>query len=741
MKQLILMLSLTLAAGCSQPKQTIPYDKLLSALTNINAIARLDLPNTAMISSSDLTGANEDYNHFQGKTKDGWVILADLRGPGLLERFWFTGFPADAPFRFFFDGAKEPLMEFSWNDLVQGYPPFDTPPVSIDEQNCWHTFLPIPFNRRLLIVAEDRGYKYGQSPKAYYQINWRHLPQHQTVESLTLPLSPEHRSQLQQIAAIWEQQNFGNIPVPEDTIILKAGETTTLWEGTGPATLQAFSIETDLSSIESARERDRILRTTLLQIYWDDHAEPSVNVPLGDFFGSFWHRWRAPSMFFGSQGNTFFARFPMPFDHSAKVVLVNESPHDFSVNIGTSTGPRINGGFFHAKWRNSPATAVGTPHVVLEAEGKGRYVGCVLAVVSADRSFWVLESDERMRIEGKLTWEGTGLEDYFNCGWYYGNVFARPLQGLPIKAPFRTVQYRLHPTEPVNFRNSFYMDFERGPHDKSRGAYESVAYYYLDNPQAANSTLQPRTPPVDEIRPYTLMNDLWSFERFDDLEGQRDYIDHYLEQFTPPFASILSLRRLSIEHALGNLETKDLLVAIDPFLRADDESLRTMAVALQKLYTEENAVLIQFYANMQSELYFNGERILTAGDPQQPVFTVVSLPPGDHTLAAASAHQQYPIWTQVALRDANGYITGTDGTWRHAINPSGNWMQQDYNDTSWGGFSGYNARVKGPPEEPYIWVNPDPFLDTLSQASGLRPSSPWPHRQGRVVYRKQISIK
>ncbi len=733
----ILLVAASLALGLTACRQveTVDYHMLLSALTNATAIASLSMPPTEMICSYDRTGANEDYNHFQGKTKDGQYILADLKGPGVLERFWFTGIPADAKFRFYFDGDRSPMMSFSWNDLVAGYAPFDTPPVSVDEQNCWHTFLPVPFRKRLLITTDDRGYTYGGSTKMYYQLNWRKLPRGQTVASLTLPMPAPYVAKLNEIAECWQNNTFGLLPEPVDAFDVPASGTVDIWNASGPATLQAFTLVPDFSSIKSALRRDALLRDVLLQIYWDGQAEPSVNVPLGDFFGSVWQRWRAESMYFGSKGDPFFCRFPMPFQESARITLVNPSEHAFAVRSGTAVGPVVEGGYFHAGWRNSPASATGLPHTVLEAEGRGRYVGCILSVVSADRTFWVLESDESMRIDGEKRWQGTGLEDYFNSGWYYGNVFARPLQGLPIKAPFRTVQYRLHPTEAVMFGKSFSMEFERGPEHKSRATYESVAFYYLDRPQAADSTLADRAAPVDTVQPYTLMTDLWNFERFGDAQGQLDYIERYREQFRPPFGQLLDLRRLAIQADTGTISPEVLADALRPFRDSTNMPERVQADALHALYTEANAVLIQFYANMPSELYLNGERILTAGDPQQPMFAIRHLTPGTHVLVAASAAQNYPPWTQVAVRDANGFLVGTDGSWKHAINPAGAWSTIGYDDSGWSGFSGYDARVKGPPEEPYVWVHPDPFVNTLSKASGLRPSLEWPDKRGRVVYR------
>jgi len=354
-------------------------------------------------------------------------------------------------------------------------------------------------------------------------------------------------------------------------------------------------------------------------------------------------------------------------------------------------------------------------------------------VVSADRSFWALESDESMVIDDKTAWLGTGLEDYFNAGWYYQNVFARPLHGLPVKAPFRTVQYRLHLTDPVLFNRNFEIQFERGPDHASHAAYESVAFYYLDQPQAADSRIENRAAPVDTMQQYTLMTELWNFERFKDLQGEIEFIDRYNTQFKPSFKDLLELRKTVCLY-----ESKQ--ISKPQFLDNLTASTNDYAAALRTLYTEPGIALIQLYCNMQSELYLDGQSILRGGDPQKPVSILVELKKGRHVLAVASGWQEYPKWTQVSVRTADGFLMGTSKDWKNAVNPSGRWMDPEYDDSNWILVGGDSGAVKGPPEEPYVWVNPDPFINTASQANGLRPSPPWASKKGYVVFRKVIEI-
>ncbi len=733
---------IALATGCSQPT-FVAYEELANSLVSPREIARLDHPATQFLSSSDRTGANEDYNQFQGRTDDGELILADLKGPGVVSRFWFTGIETNRTIRFRFDGEKTPRLAFSWDDLRRGYEPFNIPPLAIDEQNCWHSYVPVPFRKRLLITTDDAGYQYGRSPKMYYQLNWQPMPVGQSVQSLSLPLPPSAREALERAARRWGAMDFGKLPELGDPLDVAPGAAAELWTAEGPLCLDLLAIQPDLGSIESASARDRVLREAMLEIFWNGHPEPSVSVPLGDFYGSVWQRWRSQSMYFGSEGDTFFTRFPMPFERSARVLLRNASAHAISLRIGVSTSPHPGPGhgYFHSGWRKSNANAAGTPHTVLATAGRGRYAGCILSVVSQDRSFWVLESDELMYADGaaKPFWWGTGLEDYFNAGWYYRNVFARPLHGLPNKAPFRTVQYRLHQPDPVMFARDFRIEFERGPDHASRADYESVSFYYLDQPRGADTSPLPpaaSAAPQDPVQPYTLMTDLLNFERQGDLQGQLDYIDRYLESYDAPVRDMLALRRVACLHDMGRLDTAAYLDALAPFAESAEAAVASQAQALVRLAKDDTLALFVFYSNMAADLYLNGKRILQGAGPQQPVFAVAPLPSGTNALAIASAWQAYPNWVQVAVKRGGRYIGGTSGDWRHALNPSGAWASPGFDDSAWSGLQNYDARVKGPPEEPHVWVQPDAFVNTLSQSSGLRPSVPWPDRRGQVVYRK-----
>jgi hypothetical protein len=120
-------------------------------------------------------------------------------------------------------------------------------------------------------------------------------------------------------------------------------------------------------------------------------------------------------------------------------------------------------------------------------------------------------------------------------------------------------------------------------------------------------------------------------------------------------------------------------------------------------------------------------------------FREVSLPPGEHVLAVQFANRPYPDAVQVMLEYPGGFI-GTDNTWTYAFNPPGTaWSRVDFNDDDWPIHG--NIWVKGPPEAPHLWIEPNDRPWTQSRAWGLRPSADWPPERGFIVFRKRFAVE
>jgi hypothetical protein len=702
-------------------------------------LARLDQPDTQMHTSYDRTGGNDDFGTFLRDSRTpGWKVIADLKGPGYVSRTWFTGARDGYPhrFRFYFDGEAAPRLEGDIKELFSGRrAPFLAPLVEFNNY-CWYSFVPLPYAKSLRIECEAGP----AGAKPYFQISESALPRGTAVETFAWPLPERDVAALEKVRAVWTAKKLPEVGERMEFNLADWQKGISL---AGPATIRRLEFAPAWAQIPE-EARDAALRDWMVSIRYDGSTNESVRAPLGDLCGMPWRRVRAQSLYFGMQGDALFCAFPMPFAKSAEIRLeagrVAPVPVQVRVWVENSAAPKVPLGYFHAGWWRTTPSDAGRPHPILRVKGRGKYVGCLLSVCTLDGSYWALEGDESIRKDGEKTpgWLGTGLEDYFNGGWYYQNVMAGPTHGLFVKEPFRTVQYRVHATDPSQFKESLDMAFERGPDQMSRAYYESVAWYYLDRPQAADTVrLRPEnrgTPQDPRLDFAGIMTALWNCERFGDWQGERDELALRLRRYGPqlsaPARRMLEFRLALLDEKLGGPDP------LPQFSTDALESVRTAAAMLQR-QREGGAAVAVFYANMPAKLFVDGREALQAGHPERPVAASFDLPPGRHVLAIQAPRQRYPDWVQLAIRGRDWFI-GTDPSWKFAFNPAGNWAAPDFDDSNWPQQEG--TGTKGPPEEPYIWVEPDPFLGMQSQAIGIRPSGDWPAQGGMVVYRQTVVV-
>jgi hypothetical protein len=108
--------------------------------------------------------------------------------------------------------------------------------------------------------------------------------------------------------------------------------------------------------------------------------------------------------------------WPMPFKRRGRIVVENRSPaviDRFSYNVDVEAFNRLPEEvlYFHAQFRRT-TTVRGRPVTVLEARGRGHYVGTLLSMQPLGRrSLWYLKANERVFVDGDTmpTVLGTGL--------------------------------------------------------------------------------------------------------------------------------------------------------------------------------------------------------------------------------------------------------------------------------------------------------------------------------------------
>ncbi len=292
------------------------------------------------------------------------------------------------------------------------------------------------------------------------------------------------------------------------------GETLTLLEEVGPG------IITHVWITIASPERYHLKRL-VLRIYWDDEPTPSVEAPMGDFFGlglGDYFLYESIPLAVGSDKalNSF---FPMPFQKKAKIVVTNEGHQRlnafyFNIDYRSYQKPLpADTLYFHAQYRQAaPCRAIkGTGlnlsgegnYVWMETTGRGHFVGVTMSVLENQDGWWG-EGDDMFFIDGETTpsINGTGSEDYFLGAWDFdGRSFSYGLFGAPVKgeerAGARWSVYRFHLDSPITFKKSLRATIEHGHANDRADNYYSVAYWYQTEPHAAFSPL----PPVDERLP------------------------------------------------------------------------------------------------------------------------------------------------------------------------------------------------------------------------------------------------
>lgn len=237
-----------------------------------------------------------------------------------------------------------------------------------------------------------------------------------------------------------------------------------------------------------------ILKKLILRIYWDGSDSPSVEAPIGDFFGIGHCEYRHYlSQYIGMSSGGFYSYFPMPYN---KVRIEIENLHSslapevfLNANYQETDAQPESEGRFHCLFRTDRLQG-SDPLPLIEAQGRGHYVGCCISMQAEDFNYLsYLEAPEYVYIDTKEgeppTFTGTGLEDYFNGGWYFRDgEFYGPLHGVPLKDTLRSMisMYRFHDQDAISFEKSLKIDFVSpwNPERLKPYWFSSTAYWYQD---------------------------------------------------------------------------------------------------------------------------------------------------------------------------------------------------------------------------------------------------------------------
>jgi hypothetical protein len=254
------------------------------------------------------------------------------------------------------------------------------------------------------------------------------------------------------------------------SVIIKSKTTFTIAEINGPGSIQHFWMTPTGN-----------WRFSILRIYWDGETEPSVEVPVGDFFGMGWGKYASLQSLAVcvNPGSAFNCYWPMPFREKCVITMENIDVKDmylyYQVDYILTEVPD-DAAYFHARFNRVNPLPYKEIYVLADGiKGKGQYVGTYMAWGVHNNGWWG-EGEIKFFIDGDKEFPticGTGTEDYF-CGSYDFDTrrvneagveitdyteFSSPYTGLHqvirgdghYNVSQRFGMYRWHITDPIRF--------------------------------------------------------------------------------------------------------------------------------------------------------------------------------------------------------------------------------------------------------------------------------------------------
>ena len=290
---------------------------------------------------------------------------------------------------------------------------------------------------------------------------------------------------------------------------IKPGETFTMAQIDGPGAVQHIWMTPTGN-----------WRFSIIRFYWDDETEPSIECPVGDFFGMGWNTYAplASIAICVNPSSAFNCYWPMPFRKKCRITMENiddQNPMTVYYQIDyTLTEVPPDAGYFHAQFRRSNPDETSVYTINEGIKGKGQYVGVYLAWGVHNNGWWG-EGEIKFYIDGDTQFPticGTGTEDYF-CGSYDFDTnkknqagvaesnyteFCTPYSGLcqVIRGDghYNVMQrfglYRWHIMDPVRFDKDLKITIQDlgwhkgGRYLPQKSDISSVCYWYQAEPHA-----------------------------------------------------------------------------------------------------------------------------------------------------------------------------------------------------------------------------------------------------------------
>ena len=306
----------------------------------------------------------------------------------------------------------------------------------------------------------------------------------------------------------------------EDRLVIKSGATTEI------ASIKSAGIIKHIWITISCKD-PMLRRNAILRMFWDGEVNPSVECPIGDFFGQGWGEKynfvSLPLAVAPKDGNALNSYFSMPFSRGALITVENQSDEQidafyFYIDYEEHDSISPDLGRFHAFWnreeteplpdgenewstlgRQEANTDGSRNYVFADIKGKGHFVG-MNYFVDSPTPMWYGEGDDMFFIDGEKwpsSLHGTGTEDFFNSSWCPKEIYLHPYFGYARVNNQtgwlgRTHCYNFLLESPIAFEKSLLATIEHGHNNCLTLDLVTVAYWYQEEPHKPFPKMRPK---------------------------------------------------------------------------------------------------------------------------------------------------------------------------------------------------------------------------------------------------------
>ncbi len=422
---------------------------------------------TRLASSHDPLGGNGDSAMDEGARDAGYQVLLHAKGEGRITRLWMT---ADSEKTMPFDYQElwiriddATVYRGRPQDFFAGRGPWKAPLVLDGDASAgaYTSWVPFPFMREAKILFRSKAH--------FYQVSYR-----QGAGSSAGPSTDD-------VQRFLGERWWGG---DEPTEAVNVDKPVVLAEGDAVVTRLALTVDPrDLPNLRIRVGTQRSFPASALFGFFLDPLYPTNGWP------------STGTVFAHAEQGRLVSRLPIPLNHGQQLLLEGKG----AARVAVTTVPSASGGaHLITDYREQRGPRAPTTFTVFEAGGPLSLISQVHEGVGGKNQMpGFLEGDEMIRVDGMRapSWLGTGMEDYFNGGWYFTRAHTNPLSGLTRRVDwagksFELSMYRHHVLDPIVARAGMRFGWESGVDglDESVGFRTLVLAYGFPGPREVSRT-------------------------------------------------------------------------------------------------------------------------------------------------------------------------------------------------------------------------------------------------------------